>query len=116
MAQERDRKWSDQQSDADPEHRQGTDNGKGHLHLVPNPSERAESLHRRLQMTLAELQLTAVVGDGWAKATEAGIEFGTINLKQADALVRRLEDLVSPAPTATGPGLDATNYEQLTLF
>jgi hypothetical protein len=58
-------------------------------------------------MALADLQLAGVVGSSWARATEEGITFSKLSVRQAEGLVRLLEDLARPAPAA---------YEQLVRF
>src|SRR5579884_1842389 len=75
----------------------------------PSPKvrlQRARALHRRLSLALFDLGLDRVLGD-WALPTSEGLRFGILPHRQAEELVRRLEDLVEavsleqPAP---GPG------------
>jgi hypothetical protein len=55
--------------------------------------ELASPLVRRIQIAFFDLGLDRVVPTGWAVPTEGGVAFETLTLKQADQLVRALEDL-----------------------
>jgi len=68
---------------------------------------RAEHLIRRLNLVLFDLRLDRTVPTGWVVPTDQGLAFGLLSLKQADELIRALENLVSgrsPAPSGPGPG------------
>lgn len=65
--------------------------------------QRAGSLARRLQVALYDLGVD--VPNGWAVPTSDGLAFEDLTFKQADALVRRLEDIAAVhTPSTPGPG------------
>ena len=74
--------------------------------------QRADSLTKRLRVVLLDLGLDGVVPNCWVEASIDGLNFSSLTLKQADRLVRALEELAVdhvvevPEP---GPG-------QLSLF
>jgi hypothetical protein len=74
--------------------------------------QRADHLARRFRVVLLDLGLDGTVPNGWVKASTDGLNFSSLTLRQADQLVRALEDLAVnheaevPEP---GPG-------QLSLF
>lgn len=74
--------------------------------------QRAGHLIRRLRVVLADLGLDGTVPGGWASPTSCGVSFRDLTQRQANYLVRTLEDLaVDRAPDLAGPGPD-----QLSLF
>jgi hypothetical protein len=69
--------------------------------------QRASHLARRLQIALFDLGLDQIVPDGWISPTSDGVAFNLLTLRQADRLVRALEDVAldyeAQGPKA-GPG------------
>jgi len=73
---------------------------------------RTEPLVRRLRVVWSDLGLDGTVPKDWVEATSDGLSFGNLTHRQADRLVRVLEDLVldhGPEVPEPGPG-------QLSLF
>ena len=75
-----------------------------------SPERRAalEARQRRLTLALLDLGLGPLVGKGWAKISEEGISFRSLDDRAGDRLVRALEELAlghAPAPTGRGPGV-----------
>jgi hypothetical protein len=69
-------------------------------------------LARRLRVATLDLGLSEILPDHWDTPTAGGLSFCTLSLRQADRLVRALEDLAldrEPVMPAPGPG-------QLSLF
>ena len=69
-------------------------------------------LAKRLWVATFDLGLSDLLPDNWAIPTADGLSFNPVALRQADRLVRALEDLSrnhEPKRPAPGPG-------QLTLF
>lgn len=74
--------------------------------------QRADHLVRRLRVVWSDLGLDGTVPKDWVEATSDGLSFGNLTHRQADRLVRVLEDLVldhGPEVPEPGPG-------QLSLF
>ena len=74
--------------------------------------QRADYLVRRLRVVLLALGLGSTVPNGWAKPRSNGLSFGELTLRQADNLVKALEDIAGdyePEISTPGPG-------QLSLF
>ena len=66
-----------------------------------------DHLERRVRVAAFLLGLETILPDHWVSATSEGLDFTPLTLRQADHLVRALEDLASgrPAPSrAPGPG------------
>jgi hypothetical protein len=57
---------------------------------------RAKYLCRRLHLALGDLELADILGDGWVHAGVGVINFDGLDLRQAERLVCRLEDIASP--------------------
>jgi hypothetical protein len=64
-------------------------------------AERAKYLCRRLHLALGDLELADIVGDGWVHAGVGVIHFNGLDLRQAERLVCRLEDIASAPPGST---------------
>ena len=67
----------------------------------------ANHLERRLRLAALLLGLEDILPNDWIEATTEGFDFRRLTLRQADHLVRALEDLAigRPAPSrAPGPG------------
>ena len=78
----------------------------------PVGHQRADHLVRRLRVVWSDLGLDGTVPKDWVEATSDGLSFGNLTHRQADRLVRVLEDLVldhGPEVPEPGPG-------QLSLF
>jgi hypothetical protein len=56
---------------------------------------RADYLPRRLDVVWLDLGLDSIVPAGWAAATPNGLSFGELNTRQADNLIRALEDIAA---------------------
>jgi hypothetical protein len=68
-------------------------------------------------MALYDLGLTDIVGRDWVTAEGEAIEFAQLGLRQADRLVRRLEDLTAAPMAGPSPATSCSEiHEQLTLF
>jgi hypothetical protein len=75
-------------------------------------TQRAVCLIRRLERVFLDLGLDRTVPDGWVEPSIDGLSFSSLTLRQADQLVRALEDLAvdhDPEVPEPGPG-------QLSLF
>jgi|GEM_PF-5706974 len=78
----------------------------------PVGHQRANCLIKRLRVVLLDLGLDRTVPDGWVEPSIDGLSFSFLTLRQADRLVRALEDLAidhGPEVPEPGPG-------QLSLF
>ena len=63
------------------------------------------ALTRRLNLALFDLGLDEVVPNNWATPTPGGLAFKQLTLRQADRLVRALEDLAADyQPETFTPG------------
>ena len=74
--------------------------------------QRADSLTKRLRVVLLDLGLDGMVPNDWVEPSIDGLSFSFLTLRQADRLVRVLEDLAidhGPEVPEPGPG-------QLSLF
>src|ERR1035437_6405784 len=67
--------------------------------------QRAGYLIRRLKLVLFDLGLARNIPTDWVVPTGDGLVFGLLTIKQADQLIRTLEDVVTGRPpTSSGPG------------
>ena len=74
--------------------------------------QRAGHLIRRLRVVLLDLGLDGMVPNDWVEPSIDGLSFSSLSLRQADQLVRALEDLATDyEPEVSTPGPD-----QLSLF
>lgn len=88
-------------------------NGANQARAAATPKSPAQYLVRRLRSVLFDLRLDQLLA-GWASPISTGLRFQTLTLKEAEALVRALEDVIgyrSPISTHPSPG-----SRQLRLF
>ena len=85
------------------------------LVLLPDEDtqRRADYLAQRIHVVLFDLGLNRIVPTAWITPVDDGLAFTVLTIRQADQLVRRLEDLAlankviapSPGTTVTGSGV-----------
>jgi hypothetical protein len=67
--------------------------------------QRADHLLRRLEVVWLDLGLDRTVPNGWVEASTDGLNFTSLTLRQANQLIRALEDLaVEHVPEVPEPG------------
>jgi hypothetical protein len=74
--------------------------------------QRADQLARRLRVVLLDLGLDGTIPNGWVDYALGGVSFKNLTQRQADYLIRTLEDIAAdfePEVPEPGPG-------QLSLF
>jgi hypothetical protein len=81
-------------------------------HRDADGHQRADHLARRFRVVLLDLGLDGTVPNDWVERSIDGLSFSSLSLRQADQLVRALEDLATDyEPEVSTPGPD-----QLSLF
>ena len=63
-------------------------------------AERLAAFRRRWHRALYDLGWLRVTGDDWVRTGTTGLEFGALEFKNADAILRELEDLGRHRPTS----------------
>ena len=67
------------------------------------PATRLAARRRRLRRALRDLGLDRVTGTEWCRIGDSGFEFSELDGRQADQLVRALEDLAERLPPRPPP-------------
>jgi hypothetical protein len=80
-------------------------------HRDADGHQRADHLARRFRVVLLDVGLDGVVPDGWVEPTSNGLSFGTLTHRQADYLIRILEDIAADfEPEVPTPGPDQLSF------